>query len=42
MMTFICILILAYMVIGKDISSLLRRLRNVDWHEKFKELMDKL
>lgn len=42
MMTFICILILAYMIIGKDISSLLRRLRNVDWHEKFKELMDKL
>lgn len=41
-MTFICILILAYMIIGKDISSLLRRLRNVDWHEKFKELMDKL
>lgn len=42
MMTFICILILAYMIIGKDISSLLRRLRNVDWHEKFKELMEKL
>lgn len=42
MMTFICILILAYMIIGKDISSLLKRLRNVDWHEKFKELMDKL
>lgn len=41
-MTFICILILAYMIIGKDISSLLRRLRNVDWHKKFKELMDKL
>lgn len=41
-MTFICILILAYMIIGKDISSLLRRLRNVDWHEKFKELMEKL
>lgn len=42
MMTFICILILAYMIIGKDISFLLKRLRNVDWHEKFKELMDKL
>lgn len=42
MMTFICILILAYMIIGKDISSLLKRLKNVDWHEIFKELMDKL
>lgn len=42
MMTFICILILAYMIIGKDISSLFKRLKNVDWHEKFKELMDKL
>lgn len=42
MMTFICILILAYMIIGKDISSLFKRLKNVDWHEIFKELMDKL
>lgn len=42
MMTFICILILAYMIIGKDISSIFKRLKNVDSHEIFKELMDKL
>jgi uncharacterized membrane protein YkvA (DUF1232 family) len=30
------------MIIGKDISSLFKRLKNVDWHEIFKELMDKL
>ena len=37
-----CILILAYMVMGKDVKPLLERVKNVDWRGKINALMDKL
>lgn len=42
MLTIICITILAYLIMGKDIRSLLERIKDVNWSEKSKELMDKL
>ena len=42
MMTTICILILAYMIMGKDVSRLLEKVKNVDWHGKINTLMDKV
>ena len=36
------LLILAYMIMGKDISSLLEKIGNIDWHGKINSLMDKL
>ena len=41
-MTVICIIILAYLIMGKDISSLLEKVKNVDWQRKINALMDKL
>ena len=41
-MTVICIMILAYIIMGKDISSLLEKVKNVDWQCKINALMDKL
>ncbi len=37
-----CILILAYMVMGKDVKPLLERVKNVNWRGKINALMDKL
>ena len=37
-----CILILAYMVMGKDVKPLLERVKNIDWRGKIYALMDKL
>ena len=37
-----CILILAYMVMGKDVKPLLERVKNVNWRGKINVLMDKL
>ena len=42
MMTTICLLILAYYILGKDTSALRQRLRNVDWHSKISSLVDKV
>ena len=42
MMTAICILILAYMILGKNVESLLEQVKNVNWRDKMKALMDKL
>lgn len=42
MLTIICITLLAYLIMGKDIRSLLERIKDVNWSEKSKELMDKL
>lgn len=42
MFTFICVTILAYYIMGKDIRSLLERVKNYDWGGKSKALMDKL
>lgn len=37
-----CILALAYMIMGKDISGLLKKVKNVDWRGKINALMDTL
>ncbi len=37
-----CILILAYLIMGKDIKPLLERVKNVDWRGKINALMDRL
>lgn len=41
-MTVICIMILAYLIMGKDISGLLEKIKNVDLHSKINVLMDKI
>lgn len=41
-MTIICLMILAYWIMGKNIDSLLKRVKNIDWHTKVNNLMDKL
>lgn len=41
-MTTICILILAYMILGKDVKPLMRRVKNIDWRGNMNVLMDKL
>ena len=38
----ISLLILAYLIMGKDISGLLEKVKNVDWRSKINALMDKL
>lgn len=42
MLTVICITLLAYCILGKDIRSLLERIKGMDWKGKSKELFDKL
>ena len=42
MLITISLLILAYLVVGKDISGLLEKVKNVDWRGKINALMDKL
>lgn len=42
MQTIICITILAYCIMGKDIRSLLERAAKVNWCEKANKLFDKL
>lgn len=42
MLITISLLILAYMIMGKDVESLLERVKDVDWSGKMRELMDKL
>ena len=37
-----CILILAYMIMGKDVKPLLEKVKNIDWRGKINALMDKL
>ena len=38
----ICILILVYSILGKDIKPLLERLKNIDWHASINAVMDVL
>ena len=38
----ISLLILSYLIMGKDISGLLEKVKNVDWRGKINALMDKL
>lgn len=42
MMTTICILILVYMILGKNVKPLLEQVKNVNWRSKMNVLMDKL
>lgn len=42
MLTVVCIMILAYCIMGEDIRSLLERVKDVDWREKAEALRDKL
>ena len=42
MLITISLLILAYLMMGKDISGLLEKVKNVDWRGKINALMDKL
>ena len=42
MLITISLLILAYLIMGKDISDLLEKIKNVDWRGKINALMDKL
>lgn len=42
MLTIICITILAYCIMGKDIRSLLEKVKDVDWQRKASELFEKL
>lgn len=42
MLITISLLILAYLVMGKDISGLLEKVNNIDWRGKINALMDKL
>ena len=42
MLITISLLILVYMIMGKDISGLLEKVKNIDWRGKICALMDKL
>lgn len=42
MLIAISLLVLAYMILGKDVSSLVERVKNIDWRGKINALMDKL
>ena len=42
MMITISLLDIIYLIMGKDVSGLLDRLKNVDWRSKINTLMDKL
>ncbi len=42
MLTTISLLILAYLIMGKDISKLVNRVKDVDWRGKYDALMEKM
>ena len=42
MLITISLLILVYLIMGKDIKPLLERVKNIDWRSKINALMDKL
>ena len=42
MLITISLLILAYLIMGKDISGLLEKVKNIEWRGKINTLMDKL
>ncbi len=41
-MTTICILILAYCILGKDIKALLEKVKGVDWHSTINMVINKV
>ena len=42
MLISISLLILAYMIMGKDVSALLEKFNNIDWRSKINSLMERL
>lgn len=42
MMTIICITILVYFIMGKDISELVKKVEDIDWRSKINNLWSKL
>ncbi len=42
MVTVICIMILAYWILGKDTSSLVEKIKDIDWRGKVNALYDKI
>ena len=40
-MLIICVLILAYMMVGKNIEPLLEKVKNIDWKERCREACEK-
>lgn len=42
MLTIICLTILAYWILGKDSTSLLKRIKHVDWRARINSLMETL
>lgn len=42
MLIAISILALAYVIMGKDVKSLLKRVKIVDWNSNIRKLMDRL
>lgn len=42
MLTVICIMILAFVILGKDINSLLKRVKNVDWRDRIDRLRNRI
>jgi hypothetical protein len=42
MLIAISILALAYVIMGKDVKSLLKRIKIVDWNSNIRKLMDRL
>ncbi len=41
-MTIICIMVLAYVIMGKDTSSLMEKVKNIDWRGKINRLYGKI
>lgn len=41
MTTIVCLTILVYCIMGKDIRSLMEKVKDVDWKGKGEELMEK-
>ena len=42
MLITISLLVLVYLIMGKDVSGLMAKVKNIDWRGKINELMDKL
>ena len=42
MLTTISLLVLAYLIMGKDVSGLMAKVKNIDWRGNINALMDKL
>lgn len=41
-MTIVCLTVLVYCIMGKDIRSLLEKVKDIDWKEKGEEIIEKI